>query len=429
MPAILPGSFVGQGDPEEEQRRKGYRMAIRLLGKWLWFGAAGLSLLVIGCSGGSSDNATDGTTAVDRIRSIAQRLSVDPNQVDQTFVTQTTDNLKKLDAYATELRQLMATQSPESARNQMVQRLSADPMVEQVAKSLQGLSVQYKNGLRAAIMLDPRDRPQTTAQTSGAKAFVPNSLVLKAVGPDAGARKTLFMDPHYWERKDEADQIVQTANARFLASGLEPFVQYLGTDCTLDRYQNLQDYSVVHLTGHAWPYPSEENVQEVYLMTGEPADPFMIGLFKLGGLIPDEILPVNIVFGSSDKKQALFFISPRFIARWNNFNDQKTLLYLGFCYSGKGTWRDTMDTGAQAGASISFDGAVPAASNASWALSMYNNMGDRTGAGPASVGSWYDNVGRQVQFYDLDKDRNVQLYTVNILLTGDPQLTLWDANN
>jgi hypothetical protein len=382
---------------------------------------AGILLTAIcGCSNPSGGNGTgDGDTS---IATLAQRLGVNEKDVDPAFVAEVTADLEGLKNYGGQLRTLAAAQGAETAKSQLVSQIGADARVAKVESSPQGISIEYKSGLRTAIMLEPKDvdpnaNPPATSVAKG--IFKPvGSESAKTVSP---SKKTLFMNPHYWQRSVEADRILAAADYRFDSCGLQRFERQLGEACTLARFMDLSDYSVVHFYSHGWAWPSQKNLQELYLMTGEVGDPLIIGILALGGAIPKDVIVVEMAFGSADRFEKMLFVSPTFIASHNNFLAAKTLVYLGFCYSWMGTWSTKMTDDAGAYVALGFDGEVDTDYNANWSISMYNKLCDHTYWSPVTVGFWYDNIDSD---YETDVDGKAQ--TIEMHFAGVRELVLWD---
>ena len=235
-----------------------------------------------GCSTPSGDDNPPDNVA----DSLEEALGVDAADVDQALVAEMEVLFADLDAADADLQAALAETDEETAKQQIADQLASQPNVAWAIVTGQGVSVQYTTGLRAGLIVDPRDEDEeaaaATARPRSAESIaLPYAPALAKV--PVAPERTALLCPNYWERSYFADALVATANPRFDACGLDRFEVYKDDDCTIQRLLALSNYGVVHIMSHGLPYPSETDVDEVYLLTGHVGTPMSIGLLKLVG--------------------------------------------------------------------------------------------------------------------------------------------------
>lgn len=119
------------------------------------------------------------------------------------------------------------------AINQLQQFFQDDPSVTTATISSQGISVQYSNGMRGGILLNPDDMDEndsTSKILSGeAKGFIKQSASI------VNNRKAIFLDPHYWDRVEYTDPLVNHYNDCFSKVGYQFEAIYKNEQANLHR--------------------------------------------------------------------------------------------------------------------------------------------------------------------------------------------------
>lgn len=295
--------------------------------------------------------------------------------------------LKKIDSlitkqsdYSDTLNALFAHLDSTAAKDSLVNILLADPNVQTAQSNSQGILVQYTNGMRGGILLNPEDGEDAAGLSSQYKLG-------SALGGDPGpghkpsSKRTIFLNPSYWERQPWANPLTATADAAFAKAGYNAFEKYVNAQCTIDKFTSLSGYGIVHIYTHGIAWPNKNNIQEVYMLTGEAFSQATTD--KYFADIKAGKIPI-VVYVDGNK----YCISPSFFARHNNFSDDTTLVYGGFCYSGLGGWKDTLIQVAKAGAYVGFDWHVLTNMNSAWARHMYSHMCDTSALAPMTIGEW-----------------------------------------
>jgi hypothetical protein len=322
-----------------------------------------MSVLFFGCSGG--DKGTDDNDNVQQ---------KELQRIETILVTQET--------LGGTVDQMLAEMDTTAVKDSLVKLFEADTANVQTATSnSQGVSVQYKNGMRGGVMIDPLDLGGTLPAEPVRKnqSEAPTSAAFTGHRPVS--HKTIFLNPSYWERQPYADPLVAQARAGFAQTGYSPFEVYTNAQCTVEKFASLSGFGIVHIYSHGWAWPNENNIQEVYLMTGEVATPATTA--KYFSDVKAGKIPI-VQYGSHNR----YFLSPSFVAHHNSFHDDTTFVYLGFCYSWLGNWQDTLIEVAGAGGCVGFDWSVYTSWNAMWGRHLYNDMFDTSMAAPMNLGNW-----------------------------------------
>jgi hypothetical protein len=332
--------------------------------------------------------------------------------------------LKKIDSlittqsdYSDTLNVLFTHLDSTVAKDSLVKILLADPNVQTAQTSSQGIAIQYTNGMRGGVFLNsedlggpvpPEDSPKLGKNLGGNPGL----------GHKPSSKKTIFLNPSYWERQEYADPLTATADAGFAKIGFDAFEKYVNDQCTIDKFTALEGYGVVHIYSHGWAWPNKNAIQEVYLLTGEAYSSASPTLEKY----LDEVQSGKILMG--DYHNAIYYwISPSFFAAHNNFSDDTTLVYGGFCYSELGGWRDTLIQVAKAGGYVGFDWHVWTSWNALWARSMYQQLCDTSKASSMNLGDWRT-TGSIVSNTYWDDEPECQKW-VSVWNYGYTDLVLW----
>ena len=117
---------------------------------------------------------------------------------------------------------------------------------------------------------------------------------------------------------------------------------------------------------------------------------------------------VPLVIGIQGHK---YFVNPNFIAKWNNFEKDTTLISGGFCYSYLGGWPGVMKSSG-AGGYFGFDWSVYTDCNADWAKALFRDLTDTTNNLPMTVQNWMINTPEIPKYYykyEGEKVRKVQI--------------------
>lgn len=360
--------------------------------------SASLTCTIIGCSGGdkgSDNNDNDQQQELARIENI---LSIQ-------------------ESLAGDLEEMLTTLDTTATKDSLVKLFEADTAnVLTATANTQGVAVEYKNGMRGGVLLDPLDIGGTapSAPTAKGSSTIPNATSYANHRPVSN--KTIFLNPHYFERQAHANPLIAQANAGFAKTGYSNFEVFTNNQCTVEKFASLSGYGVVHIYSHGMAWPSSADIKEVYLMTGEIATPATTT--KYFSNIKAGRIPI-VVYSAENR----YFVSPSFVAHNNSFHDDTTFVYLGFCYSWLGNWQDTLINVAGAGACVGFDWSVYTAWNATWAQHLYHDLCDTTELHPMELSYWRDHAPRiDNTYWDPGDNRWVSIWN-----QGHSDLVMWNA--
>ncbi len=292
--------------------------------------------------------------------------------------------------------------SEAAALDSVVQLFLADPDVAVAEAGPQGIGVQYANGMVGGILVDFQDAPEAAdpAPSAAQPGAAPGSkdIPLQAV----------FLNTHYSDRIPFADPIRATYDSLLQDAGYGVLHAFLDQDVTVDQLAALGGRRIVHIYSHGMAWPEPANLQEVYLMTGER---FSRDTYQRYW---DDAEDGAMTFIRIRDVGTVFFVSPQFIARHNNFGDD-TLVYGGFCYSFLGSWPEMMAQ-EQVGGYVGFDWAVRTDFNAESNIDLMQLLLDDAPEPPRMINDWLNNdTAKHYQRHDR---------VVHLRYQGDQTLTL-----
>lgn len=295
------------------------------------------------------------------------------------------------------------------AINEAYQAFVNSESVSSATISSQGITVQYKSGIRGGIFLNPLDGNDEVGEPNIPDPVASSGDNLKSM---VNQKKLLLINPHYYERDYYTDQIRSKYTANLNKVGIERWFKK-DYQATVDEFTTLSDYGIIHVYSHGAAWPKAENITEVYLLTGETANETTSKKYF------DELKRGNIPIMLVDKSNK-YFISPEFISNHNDFSNDTILFYGGFCYSFLGGWPDIID-GFADGAYMGFDWSVYTFRNANWAVNCMHYLSDTALTQPMTLQGWFDNTDVDLSYWNERDNR-----TVSIQYTGDGNLKLWD---
>ena len=308
---------------------------------------------------------------------------------------------------------LIAEMDTVSALDSVRTLLEQDSLVAWAEIGEQGIAIQYENGIRGGIFIDPLDDLE-----EGNENF---EMPLGKVGYNRSeltnqvpkTKKAIFINPSYWERKKYADRLIKNYHDYLSNAGFELTQIYKNSQATVERFTQLGDYGLIHIYSHGWAWPKKDNILEIYLQTGEAFSLETCETY-LDDLYEDDIM---IAYSKSEKK-TLFLVSPQFIAKYNQFSENKPLFYGGFCFSTLGNWPSVMHDEAEVGGYFGFDWAVDTRANAYWNFRLIQTLTDTANGAAYTVNNWMNN--NLLKHYQ-SKKHNRQ---VNLVYTGKSDLAL-----
>ena len=352
-----------------------------------------LLIILVGLAGCSSDD--DPVTPPREPAFTAQ-------EVEAMIITPQTERGELLD-------DLVAGGMPHSAAvDSVLQVFLADPDVAMAAADEFGIGVAYANGMVGGIYWDLQDDPEQP----GPRAFSNPGAQGPAGAAKATPKEAVFLNSHYSDRVRYADPIRDNYGNLLEEAEYGLLNVFLDEDVTLAQYTELGGHRIVHIYSHGAAWPTSDDIQEVYLMSGETFSQATYDEYWED--VEDGQLAL-ILHGGSENK---FFVSPWFISRHNNFG-QDTVVYGGFCYSFLGSWPE-MFAMEDAGGYFGFDWSVYTSYNAAWNRDLMANLLDTGANPPRTVNDWLNN-GMAKWYLNSTLDR-----VVHINYQGRQMLTLLD---
>ncbi|MCB2206992.1 MAG: PKD domain-containing protein [Bacteroidetes bacterium] len=297
------------------------------------------------------------------------------------------------------------------AINQAYEAFISDENVSSATINDQGIAVQYANGIRGGLFLNPRDedldkKSQLIVNPLGDE----NSSNLKSL---VNQRKMILINPHYYQRSSLTDQIYTISRSNLQRAGINLATFYKNEEATVDRFTELSGYGIIQIYSHGWAWPKKENITDIYLLTGETANEATSKKYwddlKVGNIPIMKIGPHN-----------KYFISQEFVSNYNDFSNDTVMFYGGFCFSFLGGWPDIIDNFAD-GAYMGFDWSVLTFFNANMSVNSMALMSDTSKTSPMNLEAWMNDPGVEKSFWHSLDNR-----TVYIHYAGDGNLKLWD---
>jgi len=273
----------------------------------------------------------------------------------------------------------------------------------------QGIAVQYSNGMRGGLYLNPKDDKGEVGGMPFLGHVSGKSNNLKSL---VNKRKMILINPHYSDRNYYTDQIYNFATTNLGKVGMELPTFYKDEQATVDRFTELSGYGIIQIYSHGWAWPKEENITDVYLLTGETANETTSE--KYWDELKKGNIPVMKVAGPNK-----YLVSEKFLADHNDFSNDTILFFGGFCYSFLGDWPDIIDEFAD-GAYVGYDWSVYTFKNANWTVNTIYHLTDTTADNPITLNDWFNDTEVPKSYWNERDNR-----TVNIQYTGDGNLTLW----
>ncbi len=318
------------------------------------------------------------------------------------------------DEVANDLDEWFITMDSLDAIEKAQQTFANAPEVSSATINSQGIAVQYANGMRGGLYLNPKDDKGEVGPLTSCEPKNGNSNNFKSL---VNNRKMILINPHYSDRSYYTDQIYSNDRTNLSKVGMELSTFYKDQEATVDRFTELSGYGIIQIYSHGWAWPKEENITNVYLLTGETANEATSKKYW------DDLKTGNIPVMKMAGSQNHYLVSPEFISNHNDFSKDTILFLGGFCYSFLGNWPDIINDFAD-GAYVGYDWSVYTFRNANWAVNQLYSLSDTTADKPVTLNDWFHDGDLPKSYWNARDNR-----TVNIQYTGDGNLTLWSDVN
>jgi len=291
----------------------------------------------------------------------------------------------------------------------------SDPSVTSATIGSQGIAVQYANGMCGGILLDFQDG--STGDTNGIEAIQRKPFSTIYEQSVSSIKNAAFLNPHEWERQMFTNKIIGNYNFWLpkVGSGLQNV--YKNTDATVDRFTELSGKGIIHIYSHGWAWPTEKNIDEVYVLSGEKSNVETMKKYLKDLKNRNLIIPLNAY--SKSNYAIYYYVSPDFIRSHNDFSKDTVLFYGGFCYSFLGSWNQLYQKFAKS-TYFGFTWFVDSGKSAYWAISLVDSLCDTAARTPCDPERWMKNSPIPKSYWSEEAHKNI-----HIKYAGDPHLIFW----
>jgi hypothetical protein len=305
------------------------------------------------------------------------------------------------------------TMDSASAVEALAQWFRDTSLVESAIVSSQGISVKYAGGVWGGILLDPEryDEPGVFTENPDNYSATGGTGHLKNLPT---SKKAMFLPASIGEFPDA--NIRQDNNWSNSFSNLGyGYDNIIGGAVDLDCLSGIQKSgSVLCLDSHGYAWPADDQISEVYFITGEKAS-LKSSEKYYQDIIDHDILVLQFV----NQPTSTYAVSPGFITKYNDFSKDTVMFYGGFCYSYLGNWPSLVDACAS-GTYFGFDWTVRSNKCTDWAIDLVDHLADQDAAQPWTVEGWMSSSTIAKEYFDAEKNK-----TIHILYNGNGALTLW----
>jgi hypothetical protein len=209
--------------------------------------------------------------------------------------------------------------------------------------------------------------------------------------------------------KDFTDQIINSHRLNLPKIKYSLDKVYTDEQATLDRYAQLSGYGIIDLASHGFAWEDSSGIVDVYMLTGETADPNTKYWMDVANR--------NMIIMQYENKNK-FWISERFIAGHNNFS-RDTVLFIGsFCYSFRGSWPNLQKSFAN-GAYVGYTRSVTLDYYVKWDCDLISFMSDTTRQPLMNIGDWMNDPKIPKNYIS-----QVDHSDIHVEFAGDSTLTL-----
>jgi hypothetical protein len=305
------------------------------------------------------------------------------------------------------------TMDSTAAVQALAQWLRDTSLVESVVVSSQGLSVKYTNGSWGGILLDPKryDEQPVSAEYLKDRPEINSAGHLKNLPT---SKKAFFLAASISEFPSANIRQDNSWSNTFKNLGYG-YDNILGSAVDLNCLAGIRDLgSVLCLDSHGYAWPADNQLSEVYFVTGEKAN-----LQSTTKYYQDIVDHDILLLQSINEPTVTYGISPGFITKYNDFSQDTVLFYGGFCYSYLGNWPSLTDACAS-GTYFGFDWIVGSNKCTDWAIDLVDHLADQNAPNPWTVEDWMTSSPIAKQYFDPDLNK-----TISIQYNGNSALTLW----
>ncbi|HKK64155.1 MAG TPA: hypothetical protein VJ951_16435 [Bacteroidales bacterium] len=300
-----------------------------------------------------------------------------------------------------------------------------------VESDSQGVAVDYENGVSGAIFFGvfnyetkDGDGKYEYKSAKSNQSDLKNSEVNDVIYPTFKNPRTIYFDGAYSQKdfKENNDKVLSVAEESFSKVGLNAFESFFDDDATVDVLKTLQDYGLVHITGHGYYRSKNIGVNKAkltYLLTGELAT-----VEKTFNKHFDDILEKNIIIVTYHGENR-YAVSPEFISKYNQFPDEGVFVYLGICNGRRGNWDRELVNNNGVETSVGYIRPVVQSKESYWVSEMYRKMCNTSLDEPLTIYECGYELFKERKYY-IDLDHNHNTVFVGIKPYGNPDFVFWE---
>lgn len=340
-------------------------------------------------------------------------------------LAQVEEDLSNQLVFLQELHALAAAMDTTAALDSLVVLIQNDPGVLWAANVRTGVNVEYKTGLRGFLVLRLGGRELPTAApglTPGpsSRVSIPSTANLSGEAERNSLytvpkhRRTIYLAAAFSEFRTWDQSVIDAANAALPQIGYEPFTVLKDEQVTLAALSTVSsgDYGIVRISSHGSPWPGNEKIEEVYLLTGEFSTPYADSVNA--AYLQNGTVGVTSYFG-----QNLYSVNARFFSDHNDFQDGQPLILLGFCFGYLGEWPNRLRTVSKAGAAVGWDWEVIAHREAGRTEWLLEQLCDSSRVDPMTIQRWHAGIDPGYEYGDR---------TVSIHYSAADSFALWASS-
>ncbi|MBN2543134.1 IPT/TIG domain-containing protein [bacterium] len=291
--------------------------------------------------------------------------------------------MDKQSVYFLDYEALLADLDTAVALDSLVSLLANDPDVVSAVNVKQGVNITWASGLRGGIVTGFKlESPDTSDRSFFKSPSIPSSKSVNSFNAPQ-SNKAIFLAPCNAEFAMWDAIVIRDSKAAMTSAGYDTFTIYKEEECNLERMRSLTGggYGIVRISSHGIPWPDQNNVEEVYLVTGEEATRESIE--NTWQYLENYFLVVQYVNGANR-----YCMESAYFAFFNDFGNDKPFVSLGFCYSGLGHWpTDIMNT-CNAGAVMGWDWSIYCNSDCAFIVDFLRDMCDTLRENPLTGQDW-----------------------------------------
>ncbi len=297
--------------------------------------------------------------------------------------------------------------------NHLQQFFAADTLVTWAVISSQGISVQYKNGMRGGFFLfsnEVKSKKMKPKTIQGITAFANRHLI--------NHKKAATLCTNYWDAGFNDAPFTFKVDEHYLPKiGVNDVNLCLNDQANVNSFASLSGKGFIYISSHGAAWPTEQNIQSVYVETGEVVNDATTEKYFTDVYTDDILVGMSNVNAAGTKKN-IYYLSSDFVKENNDFSKDTLLFFGGFCFSALGGWADIQHSFASGGY-FGFDWAVASTWCNGWLDDLMYNMTDTSLVQSFTAKNWMDNSYSKL-YWSATFQKNV-----SINYFGDPDLTLW----